>query len=44
MKKNIQIKAEIHEKFRIYCEIHRYKLGGLVEKLILEEINNVENE
>jgi|7_EtaG_2_1085326.scaffolds.fasta_scaffold03690_5 hypothetical protein len=39
----IQLKKETHSKLQEYCNQNGYKLSGLVEKLILREIQIPKN-
>ena len=41
-KMSILIDKDLHEKFKIYCVINRYKMAGLVEKIIEDKLK--ENE
>jgi hypothetical protein len=37
-KMSILIDKELHNKYKIYCAIHRHSMVGLVEKMIEEKI------
>jgi hypothetical protein len=42
-KMSILIDKELHNKYKIYCAIHRHSMVGLVEQMIIEKMNQSEN-
>lgn len=38
----IQIKTEVHELLKDFCNSHGYKISGLVESLIKEKIKSIQ--
>lgn len=38
-KMSILIDKELHNKYKIYCAIHRHSMVGLVEKMIEDKMN-----
>jgi hypothetical protein len=41
-KTSILVDKDIHRKFKIYCAIHGYKISGLIEKLMIDKIDQDE--
>jgi hypothetical protein len=38
-KMSVLIDKELHNKYKIYCAIHRHSMVGLVEKMIIDKMN-----
>ena len=43
-RKVINVGEDVYNNFKIYCENHGYKIGKLVEMLLLKHITSKENE
>ena len=41
-KMSILIDKELHNKYKIYCDIHRHSMVGLVEEMIEEKMRGNE--
>jgi predicted HicB family RNase H-like nuclease len=42
-KMSVLIDKELHNKYKIYCAIHRHSMVGMIEKMIEEKMNHSEN-